>query len=135
MATRNATTVTGFASKLLKDRPTGNKLFYHGNRLAAVHHTRLRLGCSALRLDLFRDIKVVDSPICACGQEDESAYHFLFVCRLYSKQRVVMIENLYKYASPSLKLVLEGSDALTYEQNTQVFDIVHAYIRQTRRFY
>ena len=77
---RDAETYNSFKRQNSKGVPPANPLYYHGKRLASVHQTRIRMGCSALKKHLFDRIHVVDTPTCACGTEDEAPYHFFFVC-------------------------------------------------------
>jgi hypothetical protein len=111
-----------------------NPLYYYGNRRLAVNHTRLRMGCSALRKHLHR-LNLVDTPTCACTLEQEDTYHFLFVCPLYDAQRVLMLEAIHPIAYPNLNLCLNGDPNLPREANLIIFGAVQKYIEQTRRFF
>jgi hypothetical protein len=134
---RDAPSVSSFNKRSIprKSKAKTNKLYYYGRRLPAVHHTRIRMGCSALRSHLFNRIGVVDSPMCACGIEAEDAYHYLLVCQIYKAQRTKMLESIYPITSPSLPTLLHGDPKLTYENNTVIFDLVHEFITATRRFF
>ena len=50
---RNSEDVVSFQSKLNKDRPKINELYYLGNRKVNVIHSRIRMGCSQLNQDIY----------------------------------------------------------------------------------
>jgi hypothetical protein len=132
---RESPSVSSFRSRTRPKKAKCNQLLYHGKRLPAIHHTRIRMGCSALRSDLHTRLGVVDSPLCACGAEAEDAYHYLLVCHLYNAQRTKMLEAIYKLTNPSFATLLNGNPELTHNDNAKVFDLVHQYISETHRFY
>ena len=61
------------------------KNYYSGERKAQILHTRLRLHCSSLNLDLYNN-HISENDICSCGQT-ESAEHFLLNCTNYREVR------------------------------------------------
>ena len=63
-----------------------NKLFYIGKRLPAIHHARLRMGCSKLNMHLCHNLKVIPSPECRCGCPCEDPMHFFFSCPIFYAQ-------------------------------------------------
>ena len=74
-----------FKQYLKKDNPIVPKYYYLGSRKLQILHTRLRLGCSSLNADLFRN-HVSDSDRCRCGLP-ETADHFLLSCIFYNVSR------------------------------------------------
>jgi hypothetical protein len=84
---RQSNTVFSFKSRYLKEypRPRANKLFYLGNRQAAVIHAKMRIGCSMLNSDLHFNLHVVDNPNCRCLMTKyETAEHFFTTCPWYT---------------------------------------------------
>ena len=108
-------------------------LFYNaGSRMGQILHARMRMNSSCLNEHLFRR-SLVDSPNCTCGQI-ESNRHFLLYCHKYSDLRRRTIFALNFQVQIDLNLFLYGSDALTLEQNTEVFLKVQSYILKSKRF-
>jgi hypothetical protein len=132
---RDSPSIPSFKNRTQHKKAKCNKMYYHGARLPSVHHTRMRMGCSALRSHLYNRINVVDSPVCACGAENEDAYHFLLVCPIYRVHRIKMLEVIHPITSPSLPTLLHGDPKLTPEGNAKIFNVVHEYITSTRRFF
>ena len=93
---------------------------------------RLRTNYSSLNLDLF--IKSIsDSPLCQCGSV-ENAQHYFFHCRKYQVQRTELMNIVSQYLTPSLSILLYGNNSLSYEINTIIFEKVHKFILDSRRF-
>ena len=67
----------------------GTKLVCPDDRDTGVSYCRLLLGDTMLKDYSFRT-GTSDSPICDCGIERETAYHFLLRCSRYSEARSVM---------------------------------------------
>ena len=132
-ATQAAPTYNAFRRHIAKGGEKANPLYYYGKRKLAVNHTRLRMGCSALRKHLHR-LNLVDTPTCACTLEEEDTYHFFFVCPLYQAQRAIMLQSIHQITYPSLNLVLYGDPILPHQANQIIFGAVQSYIEQTRRF-
>ena len=112
----------------MKDSPL--RLFYHGKSLNAVHHCRLRVGCSALNYDLFNNLHVAESPSCHCGFHSETAAHFLLDCPLFANQRVHLYQqvSVIKNDGMCINSLLYGDDTLDVEDNCGIFDAVHSFI-------
>ena len=65
----------------------------------------------------------------------EDAYHFLFVCPLYARQRIILHDSIAQYQfNLTLDLLLFGDLSLSYDANTQIFETVQKYIIDTKRF-
>jgi hypothetical protein len=130
---RNAPTLNNFKSKLHKDIRKVPVHFYYGDRKLQIHHTRLRNHCSSLNEHLFSK-NIINSPLCTCG-EIETTYHYFFKCLLFETQRTQLIDNInaLENATPTLSLVLYG-DSDNPQINKFVFEYVHYYIQQTKRF-
>jgi hypothetical protein len=123
-----------YHSRLL---PKKNPLYYYGNRFENMMHARLRMGNSLLKADLCNILHVIDDPNCPCGVGvEENAKHFFFNCPLYNVQRVELMSNLLPLVindteTDSLLFGLPDEDHVT---NLLIFNAVHNYIRDTKRF-
>ena len=115
-----------------KDKMRIPKHFYVGSRKAQVLHTRLRTNCSSLNLDLFMR-KISDSPLCQCGSI-ENAQHYFFHCRYYQIQRTELLNIVSQYQILSLSHFLCGNDSLSLDTNKIVFEKVHKFILDSKRF-
>ena len=117
---------------LNKDKSHIPKHFYVGKRKAQILHTRLRTNCSSLNLDLFTR-NISDSPLCQCGSV-ENAQHFFFHCRNYHVPRTELLNTVSQYQTPSLSLFLYGNDSFSLETNSVIFETVHKFILDSKRF-
>ena len=84
--------------------------------LHSLQHFELRIICRLItgkvRLNKYLySIKQVYSPICPCGEEEESIEHFLLECKLYSNARHEMINKLstIHFEDIDLRLLLAAS--------------------------
>ena len=132
--TRNLVTIKEFKTVLNVNSMKCNKLFYVGNRVESVHHARLRIGCSLLNADLCNNLHVRDDPDCSCGDSVEDAYHFFLTCPRYRNERVNLINTISPLAPCSLNVLLYGDREVTEENNKKIFEAVHKYIIDSRRF-
>ena len=119
-----------YSLKTVKDRTP--EYFYFGSRRAQILHTRLRTNCSSLNLDLFHR-SISASPLCHCGSIEDSQ-HFFFHCRTYQTQRTELLNTIALYMNPNLHLLLYGDPSLSLETNIKIFECVHKYLIDTRRF-
>ena len=129
---RQCTTLNSFKHFLKKDKSSVPNYYYHGNRKAQILHARLSTGCSSLNLDLFYK-NITDSPLCLCGSV-EDPQHFFFHCRFYQAHRNILLNAITGYYTPSLRLLLYGDPSLSQEINRDIFDHVHKFIIDTKRF-
>ena len=113
--------------------PTVPTFFLVGDRFLQIHHARIRNKCSNLNNDLFNN-HLRDSKQCMCGNLCEDAEHFFFRCQLYTNQRLQLFTNTRQYHPLSCQKLLFGNEHLSDEENSDLFKIVHQYIKQTRRF-
>ena len=112
--------------------------YYSGPRNLQIMHTRLRTQCSALNSHLFNK-NIVNSPLCLCRSE-ETSKHFLLHCPRYENQRFKMLNALGTILAdtPALTittdLLLSGSEHLSVDKNTRLFDAVIKFIGESKRF-
>ena len=131
---QNAASLDVFKQRLNMRNTTGNKLYYYGKRRPAIHHARLRIGCSKLNSDLFYNLHVIESAQCQCGFVTEDAFHFFFNCHLYDNERQDLLRAVTNITEPLLPTILFGNKDLTMEENQEVFHAVHNFIQITKRF-
>ena len=126
---KTSTSLTEFKRKLSECRNKPPNYFYYGNRVAQIYHARLRLECSALRNHPFKK-NLVDSPLCICGIP-ETSKHFLLACPNY---HLIRTRTLSEFLHLPVKFLLSGDPRLSENENVRIFEAVHNYIIQTKRF-
>ena len=126
-----------FKGHLKKTYPSKNELYYYGERWPAVHHARMRIGCSKLNNDLCHNLHVINSPSCECGSPIEDAHHYFLDCQLYIRQRAALFQILTRTVNVNeltVKIMLFGSPRLSLTQNKSLFYEIHEFIKDTKRF-
>ena len=121
-----------FKRMLNIDIPKVPAFFYTGDRKSQILHTRLRTNCSSLSLDLFNK-NMIDSPLCECG-EVESCYHYFFTCQRFVYYRLHLLNTVSRFCNPTLDVLLNGNNILSFDTNVSVFNAVHSFIRKSKRF-
>ena len=124
-------------NRVSKDIP---KYYYWGTRKLSILHTKLRLGCSDLMSDKYM-IGIANSDLCTCG-EVEDANHFLLECGSNLVSKVKMLDNITALLEANdlnendidIRLLLYGSENLSYESNSQIFSYVQTFIGESKRF-
>ena len=129
---RNSDSVIIFKRKLNSDIMTIPWHFYAGNRRPQVLHTRLSTTFSSLNDDRFQK-RITDSPLCLCGIV-ENTDHYVMRCPLYCEQRAELNHKTSQYSSVTLQILLFGNPLLSLPTNTLIFEAVHKYISDTKRF-
>ena len=129
---QQSNTVNSFKYNLTKDKEQTPKHYYTGSRRLQILHTRLRTHCSALNLDLFLK-NVSETPLCSCGSIEDSQ-HYVFHCSHYQTQRTALMNAISTIQTPTLNLLLYGSSNLSVDINKAIFDKVHKFILDTKRF-
>lgn len=124
--------LTTFKNHLNRNRVPVPKHYYSGSRQSQILHTRLRTNCSSLNNDLFLK-NITDSPLCGCGSI-ENTKHFFLQCPFYCEQRADLLASLSQFGIISLNLLLYGDNSLSLNTNVMIFERVHKYIRDTKRF-
>ena len=118
-------------------------MYYIGDRLAAVFHTRLRLSNSTLNYDLYLK-NFVSSPSCACGFSNETAAHIFFDCDRYAApcdtlltSAALLLGARWTNATnkTSLKCFLNGMSCdVSFQTNARLFPSVQNVIVDSGRF-
>ena len=73
-----------------------------------------------------------------CGHNLESNEHYFLRCPLYNNMRIDLFETINDRFgitgdNISVRMLLEGSDALDIPNNKELFDIIHKFIEDTGR--
>jgi hypothetical protein len=90
------------------------------------------LQCSSLNQHLFKR-NIFPSPLCQCGKV-ESNYHFFFECQRYVDSRACFLNTLFTICSATLQTLLNGDPNISDDSNRRLFEAIHTYIRESRRF-
>lgn len=131
---KEITSVNTFKDKLKSKFDSCRTLYYYGERWAGIHHARLRIGCSKLNYDLNKNLHVIDSPQCLCGALQETAFHFFFECPNFINERNLLLAQIDLIANPTVDIVLFGDTNLEDPDNVEIFQAVHTFIRESKRF-
>ena len=134
-AIKQAPSLSKFKSELKKTQRAKNVLNYYGKRWVSIMHSRLRIGCSKLNYDLSFNLHIPDiDPGCECGALLEDANHYFVNCPRFNKERIELKLKVETLTNFNVNVLLSGSPTLKYTENTVIFDAVHRYIMETRRF-
>ena len=131
---RDAPSILSLKLELKKKYPDKPLIYYYGHRWPSVHHARLRMQCSKLNHDLHCKLHVLDNPSCQCGASKETTRHFFMKCPIYEKIREKLYASVSKHAVCSVDTFLFGEPSLQHDDNRSIFDAVHEYICESKRF-
>ena len=131
---RHSASIASFKSNLQKSYGETNVLYCYGQCWAASHHARLRIGCSNLKYDLCFKLHVIDNPRCDCGADLEDAEHFFLYCPNYDDIRANLYESFPGINYFNIHNILYGNHDLSDIANKEVFEAVHKYITDSKRF-
>jgi hypothetical protein len=129
---KNSQSVASFKKKLENNKQRVPLHYYSGQRLAQIHHTRLRTHCSSLNEHLYSK-NIIESPLCQCGEIEDTS-HYLFHCKQYDYQRQILLTKIRQITIPTLSTFLFGEPQLTLNDNNCIFKLVQEYIIKTKRF-
>ena len=129
---KQSQTTHSFKYYINKNKTAVPKYYYSKIRKAQILHTRLRTNCSSLNLDLFLK-GITDSPMCRCGSI-ENSQHFFFHCPYYQQQRNALLNVVSTYHRPTLDLLLYRESSLSYDVNMIIFENIHRFILNCKRF-
>ena len=141
---RNSETLNIFKSKILKFiRPTANSIFGFHNPIGVKLLSRLLLGLSHLREHKFKhSFQDTLNPLCSCGKEVETTFHFLLSCSNYSDERLTLLSKirninpniLENTSSQITRFFLYGDKNFTASTNFTILSSTIEYILATKRF-
>ena len=86
-----------------------------------------------LNEDLYQNHLRLD-PTCECGNEIENAEHYFFKCSRYKDIRTSLFRAARAFHPLSVHKLLFGIANLSYNQNCLLFETVHLYIKDSKRF-
>ena len=89
--------------------------------------------CSQLKAHLF-DMHIIDNAQCICGNPREDEMHYFFDCPLYVIPRTILREKLLLLGNFNLRTLLFGIEESTMIVNSAIFEAVHDFIDETKRF-
>ena len=125
---KNIRPLAQFKTFLDKDRK--KVPIYSGERICQILHARLRLGCSSLNADLYRNYLREDDK-CTCGLP-ETATHYFYGCNNY-----VFIRNRIIATIPfptNTDILLSGCPLYDNDVNGEIFAQVHKFIVDSNIF-
>jgi len=130
---RTISKISNFKKHILPRKPC-NAMFSHGSRRTNIIWSRIRLGCSVLKAQLYR-MHIIDDPNCSCGHSYEDAEHYFLGCPLYHRQRLLLLDTFYSLGiHPTVNIMLNGSDQLDNRANELIIQSVFDYIEESKRF-
>jgi hypothetical protein len=148
--TKSATSIETFKNKLkskIINKP--NPLFYHNNSNAAINHSRIRMGLSALSSQRF-DYNHIVSPKClTCNAKTEDPAHYFLTCPTYDVARPNLLNGICDilrdvgieidfrrrhFRVLLIKTILGGSQLLSDADNKEVMKLSIKYVSDSKRF-
>ena len=130
---KQSETISQFKKYLNRNDITVPTYYYSNNRKLEIIHCKLRLGISDLKADMFNR-HLTDNKACECGSDNETAEHFLLTCPLYDNIRMDTINTIPDFNTLDVDCLTNGCRNGTTIANKQIFQKVHEYILQTKRF-
>jgi hypothetical protein len=126
-----------------------NSLYHHDSSKAAINHTRIRLGLSALSSQRF-DYNHINDPRClTCGARNEDPTHYFMLCPTYNGPRPTFITGICDilrgnnididfrrrhFRNLFLEIIIKGSDHLNPNVIAEIFKITQEFIKESKRF-
>jgi hypothetical protein len=135
---QNLPSIESFKAWRKRLLPKKEALYFYGGRLEAAIHARMRILNSPLKAHLHDNLHVIESSLCPCGTGvPETTRHYFYECELFDIQRQTLFANLLPYTiTPrNYRHLLFGIPKVDHPINIHIFDAVHQYIRDTKRFY
>jgi hypothetical protein len=131
MKTCNST--ESFKEKLRGKKERPPPYYNTGERKHQIAQCQMRVKNSNLNENLHR-IGLAPTPLCPCGNANESTRHYLLECDLYKNARKMTIDKIEYHSEVNTDLLLYGDAERTLEENIQIFKHVQNYIRESERF-
>ena len=141
---RNSETLNIFKSKILIFiRATANSTFGCHNPIGVKLLTRLRLGLSHLRKHKSKhSFQDTLNPLCSCGKEVETTFHFLLSCTNYPDERLTLLSKIRNISpnilentnSQIIQFFLYADENFTASTNFVTLSSTIKYILATKRF-
>ena len=137
---KSSATIGIFKSRLKKElfgkKYECNYYYYLGRRKVNSILSSMRMGCSSLNFDLYRN-QLVNSATCQCGTSEETVFHFFLECNLYLVQRNNLFEELSDLRNLTLNIntLLHGSTSANKQMNEKLHESVSNFIISSKRFF
>ena len=114
---------------------TNNIFKLSGSRQINIILCQLRNNASNLNYDKYND-HLIDSPLCGCGQSNETALHYFFYCNLYLDIRPTLLHNIHNndHNHHTLKVLLHGCSLCNDDINNNLIAHITDFIIQSKRF-
>ena len=137
---KTAPSINTFKNALKKSMFTKSVGYYsRGHGQAAITHTRIRLGLSPLKHQLY-SYSIANSPNCTlCNSgEDETAIHYFMKCTKHVASRYELLQTLRPTVdrlgmnTTIAKLLVTGHPDLTSNKNVTLSILVQDYIKNTK---
>ena len=72
--------------------------------------------------------------MCDCLRDDETDEHYFLKCVRYTDQRIILFRETRDFHPLSVRILLQGKETLSDEDNSRLFQYVQIYIQSTGRF-
>ena len=136
MDIKTSHTISEFKSKLKKEMlKVNNYLDYHyyGSRKVNSILASMRLRCSSLKYDLYRN-NIIENSVCECGMTNETIFHFFFECERYTVIRNEFMNICSGFQNVNINIILNGCSELSKDDNMLLHDAVSNFIISSHRF-
>ena len=67
-------------------------------------------------------------------RDTENTEHYFLSCPLYQNQRIDLNIAISRYTQVTMQVILFGSSTLPLHANKAIFEAVHKYIKESKRF-
>ena len=124
-------------------RPKGN-VFYGINDNSGIELlTKIRVAFSDLRDHRYTHNFNCNSPICACGMEDETSVHYFLCCPRYQSQRNILLSKISEIIGSDVtilpndhlnKILMYGSNVYSLICNKLIIEQAIFFIKSSMRF-
>ena len=142
---RNSENINIFKSKFIKAiRPIKKNTYNICDKYGLKLLTWLRLEHNDLRAFRYRKNLNCPSPICACGNEDETTEHYLLRCPLFRNPRIALLSTIDDLNPGSTyrnipdidlsSILLYGDPSLNDTHNKALILATIRFIKQSKRF-
>ena len=120
-----------FRKLLDRDNILVPNYYFFGIRKSQIMHVRLRLQCSSLESDLYKN-HLSDNDLCTYCNTPETAKHYFLHCKKYNNVRAQSLSALN--VAVNIDILLKGCPMYDDTTNRNIFSAVQEYIRLTKRF-
>ena len=132
---KNSTSISALKRGLSANDGKPPSWYSYGDRRCQIIHCQLRNNCSSLNNELY--LNHVDiNPICRCGTDYETAYHYIFNCPLHVNSRAALLDFFELLEIDlTLDVLLFGDETLPENVNIRICAAFHDFISSSKRFF